>query len=67
MGDRVNYWGARDYFFGAGFFLLLRAIAPVLVAGPFLAALLGALQSAVVVGGLSESMRCARFSTVIMF
>jgi hypothetical protein len=38
--------------FGAGFFLI-PGIGPVLVAGPFLAALIGALESAVLVGGLS--------------
>ena len=38
--------------FGAGFFLI-PGIGPVVVAGPFLAALIGALESAVLVGGLS--------------
>ena len=38
--------------FGAGFFLI-PGIGPVLVAGPFLAALIDALESAVVVGRLS--------------
>lgn len=59
-GDRVKYWGAMGAFWGglwglllgSGFFLI-PGIGPVLVAGPFLAALLGALESAVVVGGLS--------------
>jgi hypothetical protein len=59
-GDRMKYWGAMGAFWGglwglllgAGFFLL-PGVGPVLVAGPFLAALLGALESAVVVGGLS--------------
>jgi hypothetical protein len=59
-GDRMKSWGAMGAFwgglwgllFGAGFFLL-PGIGPVLVAGPFLAALVGALESAVVVGGLS--------------
>ena len=36
-----------------GWFLSDPRIGPVLVAGPFLAALIGALESAVVVGGLS--------------
>src|ERR1700683_925638 len=48
-GDSMKFWGL---FYGAGFFLV-PGICPVLVAGPFLAALLGALESAVVVGGLS--------------
>jgi uncharacterized membrane protein len=59
-GDRMKSWGGLGAFwggiwgllFGAGFFLI-PGIGPVLVAGPFLAALIGALESAVVVGGLS--------------
>jgi hypothetical protein len=59
-GDRMKYWGAMGAFWGglwglllgAGFFLV-PGIGPVLIAGPFLAALIGALESAVVVGGLS--------------
>jgi len=59
-GDRMKSWGGIGAFwggiwgllFGAGFFLI-PGIGPVLVAGPFLAALVGALESAVVVGGLS--------------
>ncbi len=59
-GDRMKSWGGRGAFwggiwgllFGAGFFLI-PGIGPVLVAGPILAALIGALESAVVVGGLS--------------
>jgi len=59
-GDRMKSWGGMGAFwggiwgllFGAGFFLI-PGIGPVLVAGPVLAALLGALESAVVVGGLS--------------
>ena len=59
-GDRMKSWGGMGAFwggiwgllFGAGFFLI-PGIGPVLVAGPFLAALIGALESAVVVGGIS--------------
>jgi hypothetical protein len=59
-GDRMKTWGGLGAFwggiwgllFGAGFFLI-PGIGPVLVAGPFLAALIGALESAVLVGGLS--------------
>jgi hypothetical protein len=59
-GDRMKSWGGLGAFwggiwgllFGAGFFLI-PGIGPVLVGGPFLAALLGALESAVLVGGLS--------------
>lgn len=59
-GDRMKSWGGLGAFWGgiwgllvgAGFFLI-PGVGPVLVAGPFLAALVGALESAVVVGGLS--------------
>jgi len=59
-GDRMKSWGGMGAFwggiwgllFGAGFFLI-PGIGPVLVAGPFLAALVGALESALVIGGLS--------------
>jgi hypothetical protein len=59
-GDRMKAWGGLGAFwggiwgllFGAGFFLV-PGLGPVLVGGPFLAALVGALESAVVVGGLS--------------
>jgi hypothetical protein len=59
-GDRMKSWGGIGAFwggiwgllFGAGFFLI-PGLGPVLVAGPFLAALVGALESAAVVGGLS--------------
>jgi uncharacterized membrane protein len=59
-GDRMKSWGGLGAFwggiwgllFGAGFFLI-PGVGPVLVAGPILAALIGALESAVVVGGIS--------------
>jgi Protein of unknown function (DUF3341) len=59
-GDRMKSWGGLGAFwggiwgllFGAGVFLI-PGIGPVLVGGPFLAALVGALESAVVVGGVS--------------
>jgi hypothetical protein len=59
-GDRMKSWGGIGAFwggiwgllFGAGFFLI-PGVGPVLVAGPILAALVGALESAAVVGGLS--------------
>jgi hypothetical protein len=59
-GDRMKSWGGLGAFwggiwgllFGAGFFLI-PGIGPVVVAGPFVAAIIGALESAVVVGGLS--------------
>src|SRR5271166_4401613 len=59
-GDRMKYWGGLGAFwggiwgllFGAGMFLI-PGLGPVLIAGPFLAALIGALESAIVVGGIS--------------
>jgi hypothetical protein len=59
-GDRMKSWGGMGAFwggiwgllFGAGFFLI-PGIGPILVAGPYLAALVGALESAAIVGGLS--------------
>lgn len=59
-GDRMKSWGGLGAFwggiwgllFGAGVFLI-PGIGPVLIGGPFLAALIGALESAVVVGGIS--------------
>jgi hypothetical protein len=52
-GGLGAFWGGIwGLLFGAGFFLI-PGIGPVLVAGPFLAALIGALESAVIVGGLS--------------
>jgi hypothetical protein len=59
-GDRMKHWGGMGAFwgglwgllFGAGLFLI-PGLGPVLVAGPILAALVGALESAIVVGGVS--------------
>ena len=59
-GDRIKRWGATGAFwggiwgalFGAAFFLV-PGVGPVLVAGPFVAAVVGALESAVIVGGIS--------------
>jgi hypothetical protein len=59
-GDRMMYWGKLGGFwggiwgmlFGAAFFAI-PGIGPVLVAGPLVAWIIGALEGAVVVGGLS--------------
>lgn len=59
-GDRITSWGKSGAFWGgiwglvsgAGIFLI-PGIGPVLVGGTFVTALIGALQGAVVVGGLS--------------
>ena len=59
-GDRMKHWGKIGAFwgwiwaclFGSAFFLI-PGIGPVLIAGPFVGWLVAALESAVVVGGLS--------------
>jgi uncharacterized membrane protein len=59
-GDRMKYWGTQGAFwggiwgmlFGAAFFAI-PGIGPILVAGPLVAWIIGALEGAVVVGGLS--------------
>jgi hypothetical protein len=59
-GDRMKYWGGLGafwgwiwgLFFGSAFFLI-PGIGPLLVAGPLVGWIVGALEGAVVVGGLS--------------
>ncbi len=59
-GDRMKYWGGQGAFwgglwgmlFGAAFFAI-PGIGPILVAGPLVAWIIGALEGAVIVGGLS--------------
>jgi hypothetical protein len=59
-GDRMRYWGKLGAFwggiwgllFGSAFFMI-PGFGPILVAGPLVAWLVGALEGAVVVGGLS--------------
>jgi uncharacterized membrane protein len=59
-GDRMKYWGKQGAFwggiwgllFGSGFFLI-PGIGPLLVAGPLVGWIIGALEGAVVLGGLS--------------
>ena len=59
-GDRMKYWGKLGAFwggfwgllFGSGFFLI-PGIGPLLVAGPIVSWIVGALEGAAVVGGLS--------------
>ena len=58
-GDRMKYWGKVGAFWG-GFWVLLfgsalfmiPGLGPILVAGPLVALIVGALEAAVVVGGL---------------
>jgi hypothetical protein len=59
-GDRMKHWGKIGAFwgwiwgclFGSAFFFI-PGIGPLLIAGPLVGWLVGALESAVVVGGLS--------------
>ncbi len=67
-GDRMKSWGATGAFwsgiwslmFGSAFFLI-PGIGPILAAGPVVVWIVGALESAVVVGGLS-ALGAALFS-----
>jgi len=59
-GDRMKYWGKMGALWGGLWGLLVGAaffwvpgLGPLLVAGPLTAAIVGALENAVVVGGLS--------------
>ena len=59
-GDRMKYWGSMGAFWGGMWGLLVGAaffwvpgIGPLLVGGPVVAWIVGALEGAVVVGGLS--------------
>lgn len=59
-GDRMAYWGKTGAFwgglwgmlFGSAFFLV-PGVGPILVAGPLVTWMVGVLEGAVVVGGLS--------------
>ena len=59
VGDRMKSWGGTGAFwgglwgllFGSAFFMI-PVVGPILVAGPFVTALVGVLEGAVVVGGL---------------
>ncbi len=59
-GDRMKYWGKAGAFwgglwgllFGAAFFWI-PGVGPLLIAGPVAAWIIGALEGAVVLGGLS--------------
>lgn len=67
-GDRVKYWGKNGafwgaiwgWFFGAAFFFV-PGLGPMLIAGPFVSAFVGALEGAVFVGGVS-ALGAALFS-----
>jgi len=57
-GDRMKYWGKQGAFWGGlwgmlfGAFFIIPGLGPILVAGPLVAWIVGALEGAVVVGGL---------------
>jgi len=59
-GDRMKYWGKAGAFwggfwgllFGSAFFMI-PGLGPILAAGPVVGWIVGALESAVVVGGIS--------------
>jgi uncharacterized membrane protein len=67
-GDRMKYWGKMGAFwggfwgmlFGSGFFFI-PGIGPLVVAGPLVSWIVGALEGAAVVGGLS-ALGAALFS-----
>ena len=59
-GDRIKVWGQTGAFWGAMWgllfgsaFFLIPGIGPMLIAGPFIGSIVGALEGAVLVGGLS--------------
>jgi hypothetical protein len=59
-GDRMKYWGKLGAFWGGlwgwlvgAAFFAIPGIGPILVAGPLVAWIVGALEGAVVLGGLS--------------
>lgn len=67
-GDRMQYWGKLGAFwggfwgllFGSAFFMV-PGVGPLLVAGPLIGWIVGALEGAIVVGGLS-ALGAALFS-----
>jgi uncharacterized membrane protein len=58
-GDRMKYWGKQGAFWGGlwgmlfGALFIIPGLGPILVAGPLVAWIVGALEGAVVIGGLS--------------
>src|SRR5471032_852872 len=60
VGDRIKFWGARGAFWGGlwglffgGLFITLPVVGPVVVLGYLATTAIAAIESAVVVGGLS--------------
>jgi len=59
-GDRIKFWGTRGAFWGAfwglflgGLFVAVPVVGPVVVLGYFASIVIGAIENAVVVGGIS--------------
>jgi hypothetical protein len=59
-GDRMNYWGKQGAFWGGiwglllgSAFFLIPGLGPLVVAGPLVSSIVGGLEGAVVLGGLS--------------
>jgi len=60
IGDRMKYWGKQGAFWGGlwgmlfgAAFLVIPGIGPIIAAGPIVAWIIGALEGAVMVGGIS--------------
>jgi len=60
MGDRVKFWGEEGAFWGGlwgllvgGSFFFIPGFGPLVAAGPIVSSLVGGLEGAAVVGGLS--------------
>jgi uncharacterized membrane protein len=60
IGDRMKYWGKTGAFWGGiwgmlfgAAFLVIPGIGPIIAAGPVVAWIIGALEGAIVVGGIS--------------
>lgn len=70
-GDRVKFWGGNGAFWGglwgmlfSSAFMIIPGFGHLIIAGPFVSALIGTLEGAVVVGGLS-ALGAALYSTGI--
>ena len=60
IGDRMKYWGKTGAFWGGlwgmlfgAAFLVIPGIGPIIAAGPIVAWIVGALEGAIMVGGIS--------------
>lgn len=68
MGDRMMQWGGNGAFWGSlwglmvgSAFFMIPGVGPVLIAGSFVSAMVGALEGAVIVGG-TGALGAALFS-----